>query len=166
MTLIELLILDVDGVLTDGRLAFGSVGEPQKSFFTRDGHAIKTWQRSGGRIALLSGRREQAITNRAAELGIEIVRPGVKEKLPEYEKLTAQLEVEDAAVAYMGDDLPDIPVMNRVGYPVAVADAASEVKRVAVYVTRRPGGGGAVAEVIELILRRQGRWSTKPSPVG
>ena len=71
MTLIELLILDVDGVLTDGRLAFGSVGEPQKSFFTRDGHAIKTWQRSGGRIALLSGRREQAITNRAAELGID-----------------------------------------------------------------------------------------------
>ncbi len=156
---IELLILDVDGVLTDGRLTMGATGEPDKAFFVRDGLALKLWQRSGGKVAILSGRREAATARRAKELGIEWVVTGIVDKSAEYGKLLDLAGVHDRATAYMGDDLPDLGPMEKCGFPIAVANAAPAVKRQAMYVTRSRGGEGAVAEVVELLLRRSRRWS-------
>lgn len=156
---IKLLILDVDGVLTDGRLAIGAEGESHKSFHVRDGCAIKLWQRSGGRVAILSGRTHPALTRRADELGIDIVEIGQSRKLEAYERIVDRVDVTDAEVAYVGDDLPDIEVMRRCAWPVAVAGAAPDVKRIARYVTRQHGGSGAVAEVVELLMRKQNRWT-------
>ncbi len=159
LTEIKLLILDVDGVLTDGRLCFSGDGEPTRRFHVRDGHAIKLWSRGGGKTALLSGRSGGEIVRRAKELGIEQVKLGVADKLAAYEAILAALGCVDAAVAYVGDDYPDLGPMQRCAWPVAVADAVAAVKRAAQYVTRRAGGCGAVAEAIELILRRQKHWS-------
>ena len=158
-TFIKLLILDVDGVLTDGRITAAPSGEWTKAFYVQDGCALKLWQRSGGKVALLSGRTEEAINRRAAELGIEWVHGGVTDKLRAYRAVLALAGCRDAAVSYVGDDLPDLRPMRCCGFPVAVADAAPAVKRAAHYVTRRHGGAGAVAEVVELLLRKQKRWS-------
>ena len=157
--LINLLILDVDGVLTDGRVTAGGDGKWAKGFYVQDGCAIKLWQRCGGRVALLSGRSEEVVERRATELGIELVRTGVEDKSSVYSALVASVGCGDAAVAYVGDDLPDVGPMSRAGFPVAVANAHPAVKRVSMYVTRRRGGCGAVAEVVELLLRKQQRWS-------
>lgn len=157
--LIELLILDVDGVLTDGRLTTASGGESAKSFYVQDGCAIKLWQRCGGKVAILSGRSSEAVTRRATELAIEWVHLAVTDKLSAYDDIVASTGCDDAAVAYLGDDLPDVGPMLRCGFPVAVANAVPAVKRASLYVTRRGGGEGAVAEVVELLLRKQKRWS-------
>ena len=156
---VRLLILDVDGVLTDGRVAFGAAGEVGKSFHVRDGCAIKLWRACGRKVAVLSGRRSGALTHRAAELGIDTVHMGASDKLEGYRAILAEAGCADAETAYVGDDLPDLGPMRRAGFAVAVANAAPDVKRVAHYVTRRGGGGGAVAEVIELVLRKQKRWT-------
>jgi len=156
---IELLILDVDGVLTDGRLIMASEGEPAKPFHAQDGCAIKLWQRCGKRVAILSGRPSAAVTRRAAELGIEHVRTGAVDKLSAYTEIVSLLGCTDAVAAYVGDDLPDVGPMRRCGLPIAVANAVPAVKQVSQYVTRRRGGEGAVAEVVELLLRKQKRWS-------
>ncbi|UCC30281.1 MAG: HAD hydrolase family protein [Phycisphaerales bacterium] len=158
-TFIKLLILDVDGVLTDGRITAAPSGEWTKAFYVQDGCALKLWQRSGGKVALLSGRTEEAVDRRAAELGIEWVHSGVTDKLRAYRAVLASAGCCDAAVSYMGDDLPDLAPMRCCGFPVAVANAAPAVKRAAHYVTRCRGGGGAIAEVVELLLRKQERWS-------
>jgi len=158
-TSIELLILDVDGVLTDGRITATPTGEWTKTFYVQDGCALKLWQRSGGKVALLSGRTEEAINRRAAELGIEWIHSGVTDKLRTYRAILALAGCRNIAVSYVGDDLPDLAPMRCCGFPVAVADAAPAVKRAAHYVTRCPGGAGAVAEVVELLLRKQMRWS-------
>lgn len=163
LTAISLFILDVDGVLTDGRLVSRETGEPAKAFFVQDGCAIKRWQRAGGKVAILSGRAETAVQRRAEELGIECLRTGVSDKLAGYEAILAETNRSDEAVAYVGDDLPDIPPMRRCAFPVAVADASPTVKRAAAYVTRRDGGKGAVAEVMELILRKRGQWTNDPT---
>lgn len=158
-TFIKLLILDVDGVLTDGRIAVAPSGEWTKAFYVQDGCALKLWQRLGGKVALLSGRAEEAVDRRAAELGIEWVHSGVTDKLRAYRAVLASAGYRDAEVSYVGDDLPDLAPMRCCGFPVAVANAAPVVKRAAHYVTRRRGGGGAVAEVVEVLLRKQERWS-------
>lgn len=161
---IDLLILDVDGVLTDGRLTPLPGGEASKAFYVQDGCALKLWQRCGGQTAILSGRSDTAVLRRAAELGIECVRTGVSDKTAAYGEILASLGFRDAAVAYLGDDLPDLGPMARCGFPVAVANAASAVKRVATYVTRRGGGAGAVAEVVELLLRKRNQWCGGAGP--
>ena len=163
-TAIELLILDVDGVLTDGRLfpAPQPSEVPElsgKAFHVQDGHAIKLWQRCGYQTAILSGRDSPYVTSRARELGIGWCRTGADDKLSAYVQLIESAACIDAAVAYVGDDLPDLRPMARCGFPVAVANAVPAVKQAAAYVTRRAGGSGAVAEVVELLLRRQKRWS-------
>ncbi len=159
LALTTLLILDVDGVLTDGRLSYSGEGYEPKTFFVQDGYAIKLWQRCGGGVAIISGRQSWPVTQRAKELGIEQVHLGIDDKITAYEKVIASIGCNDEAVAYVGDDLPDLAPMKRCGFAVAVANAVGEVKRVADYITRRPGGAGAVAEVIELLLRKQGKWS-------
>lgn len=166
MTDINLLILDVDGVLTDGRVAFAAEGEAAKSFCVQDGCAIRLWMRSGGRVAILSGRSEQSVVRRAAELGIETVRTGVADKRSGYREIRDLAGCDDRVVAYMGDDLPDLGPMSQCGLAVAVADAAPSVKRAADYVTRRRGGTGAVAEVVELLLRKKNRWSRALAEAG
>ncbi|MBN1510607.1 MAG: HAD hydrolase family protein [Phycisphaerae bacterium] len=155
---INVLILDVDGVLTDGRLRFGPDGEDVKMFHAQDGYAIRLWQRAGYQTAILSGRRHPAVERRAAELGIACVRQGEGKKGEGYRAVCESLGASDAHVCYVGDDLPDLAPMMRCAFPVAVANAVPAVKTVARYVTDRGGGEGAVAEVVELVLRKQHRW--------
>ncbi len=156
---IELLILDVDGVLTSGTLAYDAEGQRQKIFHVHDGGAIRLWQQSGGRCAIISGRTSPAVEFRARELGIEMVTQGVKDKLPAYFEACRSQGVEDSAVSFMGDDLLDLEPMALCGYPIAVAGADPIVKRSARYVTRRFGGDGAVREAVERLMRLNGTWS-------
>lgn len=160
LTEVKLLILDVDGVLTDGRISPSGDDEWARRFHVHDGCAIKLWKRCGGKAAILSAREGRDVARRAAELKIDWVKLGVADKLAGYEAMLAAADCVDAAVAYVGDDLPDLGPMSRCAWPAAVADAVPAVKRAAQYVTRRAGGSGAVAEVIELILRKQKRWSS------
>jgi len=153
------LILDVDGVLTDGRISASEDEESVRWFHVHDGCAIKHWKRRGGLTAILSARSGRDVARRAAELGIDWVKQGVTDKLAGYDAILSSASCDDAAVVYLGDDLPDLGPMSRCAWPVAVGDAVPTVKRRAQYVTRRAGGCGAVAEVIELILRKQNRWS-------
>jgi 3-deoxy-D-manno-octulosonate 8-phosphate phosphatase (KDO 8-P phosphatase) len=155
---IQLLALDVDGVLTDGKLTINADGSETKSFNSLDGHGIRMWQRAGLKVALISGRESVPTQLRAEQLGIEYVFQDCHFKLPVMEKLLEQIDLPPEKVAYVGDDLPDLPVMRYVGFAVAVANAVDEVKQCADYVTTRPGGGGAVREVIEHILKGTGKW--------
>ncbi len=161
-TAIELLILDVDGVLTDGRIVSCSNGDWARAFHVNDGCALKLWMSHGHTVAISSGRRGDDVSKRARELGIEIVRTGVADKLKVYNEVVTSAGCDDASTAYVGDDLPDLGPMSRCALPIAVTDAVAPVKRAAEYVTRRGGGRGAVAEVVELILRKRGQWSTAP----
>lgn len=158
LTEIQLLALDVDGVLTDGTLIMNSDGGESKFFNSLDGHGIRMWQRAGLKVALISGRESEPTQRRAAQLEIEHVFQDCHFKLPVVEKLLDQLGLPPEKVAYMGDDLPDVPVIRYVGFGVAVANAVDEVKRHADYVTTRPGGGGAVREVIEHLLKGTDKW--------
>jgi 3-deoxy-D-manno-octulosonate 8-phosphate phosphatase (KDO 8-P phosphatase) len=155
-----LLMMDVDGVLTDGRIIQDSHGHELKVFDVKDGHGIVMAHRAKLRTALISGRASETITQRARELGIELVYQKIWNKLEVYEKIIADTKLSHDEVAYIGDDLVDIPLLRRVGLAVAVADAVDEVKAVAHLVTERSGGQGAVREVIELILRAQGHWDS------
>jgi len=161
---IRLLILDVDGVLTDGQLYFGPTGEALKVFHVRDGHGIKMAQKGGLEIAMVSGRRSDAAYHRARELGVNRFYEGVRDKLAVLEELLAALRLSPAQVAAVGDELVDIPLMARVGLGVAVADAVSEVKAAAHWITPSPGGRGAVREVCDLLLKAQGRWLEVAQP--
>ncbi len=155
---IELLVLDVDGVMTDGRIVYGSGGQELKFFHVRDGSGMKYWRRAGGKLAIISGRGGEAVERRADELGVQFVRQKLKDKLPAYDEALAELGFEDGQVAAIGDDLTDLPIHRRVGMSIAVADAAEELRAQADYVTRLPGGRGCVREAIELILKKSGRW--------
>ena len=155
---IQMLILDVDGVLTDGGLIINADGSESKCFNSLDGHGIRMWQRAGLKVALLSGRASEPTRRRAEQLQIEYVFEDCHHKLPVLEKFLEQLELSPEAVAYIGDDLTDLPVIGYVGFGVAVANAVDEVKKYADYVTTRVGGGGAVREVIEYILTETGKW--------
>jgi len=155
---IQMLALDVDGVLTDGTLLVHADGSESKIFNTLDGHGIRMWQRAGLKVALLSGRASEPTKHRAEQLKIEYVFQDCRNKLPVFEEFLVQLGLGPEAVAYIGDDLTDLPVIRYVGFGVAVANAVDEVKQYADYVTTRPGGNGAVREVIEYILRKTGKW--------
>lgn len=156
---IRLLILDVDGVLTDGSVTYGESGPVGKRFAVQDGCAIKIWLKTGRKVAIISGRKSHAVEHRARELGIRTILQGVSRKEESYLEVLKAFELKDSAAAFVGDDLPDIPPMVRCGFAVAVANAVPAVKKWSDFVTSRPGGRGAVAEVIELILRKQHSWS-------
>jgi 3-deoxy-D-manno-octulosonate 8-phosphate phosphatase (KDO 8-P phosphatase) len=156
----RLLIMDVDGVLTDGKIIQDRHGHEVKVFDVKDGHGIVMAHRAKLRTGLISGRESETITRRAEELGIALVFQKVWNKLEVYEKLLMDTALTHDEVAYVGDDVVDIPLLRRVGLAVAVADAVDEVKAVSHFITQRPGGQGAVREVIELILRAQGHWDT------
>ena len=158
LTEIELLALDVDGVLTDGALIIHADGSESKCFNTLDGHGIRMWQRAGLKVALISGRASEPTRRRAEQLQIEYVFEDCHDKLPVFEKLLGQIGLSPEKAAYVGDDLTDLPLIRYAGFGVAVANAVDEVKRYADYVTVRSGGHGAVREVIEHILKNSGRW--------
>lgn len=155
---IELIVSDVDGVLTDGSIIFSNEGIEIKRFFIRDGLGIKLWQRAGGKFGLLTGRSSHIVNVRAAELGIDIVRQGVEQKLAALKEILAELRLAPEQVCYIGDDLPDLAAVRYAGLGVAVSDATAEVRDAADYVTHVGGGRGAVRETIELILKAQRRW--------
>jgi 3-deoxy-D-manno-octulosonate 8-phosphate phosphatase (KDO 8-P phosphatase) len=157
-TAIELLIVDVDGVLTDGGIIYGTSDLEIKQFHVRDGSGLKVWHRAGKRTALITGRTSPVVERRAVELGIGLVVQGAADKEPAYRRLLTEAGVADEAVCYIGDDLPDVPLLRVCGLAVAVADACSEARALAHYITQKRGGHGAVRETIELILRCQGHW--------
>jgi len=156
---IKLLLMDCDGVLTDGRLWLLESGDEQKCFNTHDGLGLSLLHRAGLHSGVISGRTSGALARRAADLKIEFVRQGDSRKLEAFSEILKQAGCDENEVAYIGDDLPDIPVMRRAELAVAVADAVEEVRQAAHYVTRAEGGRGAIREVVELILRAQGRWN-------
>lgn len=155
---VELLVLDVDGVLTDGVIAVDDAGVERKRFHVRDGWALNAWRKAGRRVALLSGRSSQATARRAAELGIAPVIQGAAAKSGPFRDLLAELGVRAEQVAYVGDDLPDLPVLASAGLAACPADASEEVRAACHLVTGAPGGRGAVREVIELLMKHQGLW--------
>ena len=161
---IRLLILDVDGVLTDGRLYFDAKGEALKVFHVRDGHGIKLAQRAGIEVALLSGRRSDAAYHRARELGINRFHEGLRDKVAVLEEIMAAMGIEASQVAMVGDDLVDLPIMSRAGLAVAVADAVPEVLAAAHWVTSLPGGHGAVRQVCDLLIKARGKWGEMVRP--
>jgi 3-deoxy-D-manno-octulosonate 8-phosphate phosphatase (KDO 8-P phosphatase) len=152
---VRLLVLDVDGVLTDGRLYFSARGEELKVFHVRDGAGIVQLLKSGVQVAVISGRDSRAVEKRAAELGITWLRQGVSDKLSVLNDLLAMLNLGPQAVACVGDDSPDIPLLNAARLAIAVADAHPDVRSRAHYVTASPGGRGAVREVCDLIVKSQ-----------
>jgi YrbI family 3-deoxy-D-manno-octulosonate 8-phosphate phosphatase len=155
---IELILTDVDGVLTDGSVSFDNEGIELKTFHVRDGLGIKLWQRAGYRFGVLTSRTSHIVKLRAAELKIDIVRQGLEEKLPATKELLRELKLTPSQLCYLGDDLPDLPVLRFAGVGVAVADAVSEVREAAHYVTQLPGGRGAVREIVEVLLKAKNRW--------
>ena len=155
---LRLLLFDVDGVLTDGSVALHGDGTEAKTFFIRDGLALLWAQRAGLQVGLLSGRRSDATTRRAAELGISMVVQGETDKRAAYRQILADENLTDAHVSYMGDDLLDLPVLSRVGLSAAPADAVDDVRARVHWVSRHGGGRGAVREFVELVLRARGRW--------
>jgi 3-deoxy-D-manno-octulosonate 8-phosphate phosphatase (KDO 8-P phosphatase) len=152
---IRLLVLDVDGVLTDGRLYFGPRGEVLKVFDVRDGYGLVALQRAGVAVAVISGRRSGAVRARCRELKVRHVHQGVADKLAVFERLRARLRLARSVCACVGDDLPDVPLMRAVALAFAVADAHPAVRRAAAVVTRRGGGRGAVREVCDFLLARR-----------
>ena len=156
MKRIRLIIMDVDGVLTDGGIYMGPDGEAMKRFDIKDGLGIALWRCAGGKTAILTGRSSKIVENRAKELHISVVRQGCTDKRTAYEDLKKEMNFSDEEIAYIGDDLIDLPVMRRAGLPVAVADAAPEAKEAALLVTEHAGGHGAIRETAELLLRAQG----------
>jgi 3-deoxy-D-manno-octulosonate 8-phosphate phosphatase (KDO 8-P phosphatase) len=155
---LDMLVLDVDGVLTDGGIVYGDSGVELKQFHVRDGSGLKIWQHTGKRAAIITGRTSPIVAVRAAELGIDPVYQGALEKMPAYRRLLADAGLRPEHVCFVGDDVPDLPLLASCGLAVAVADACPEARAAAHHVTRAAGGRGAVREVIELILRSQGLW--------
>lgn len=155
---IRLILSDVDGVLTDGGIVLDNQGVEIKRFHIRDGLGVRLWQRSGGRFGVITARNSHVVQARAAELGVSIVRQGVEQKLPAATAIADSLGLSADEVCYIGDDLPDLPVIRWAGLGAAVGDAAFEVRQHANLVADARGGQGAVREIIEKILKTQQRW--------
>jgi 3-deoxy-D-manno-octulosonate 8-phosphate phosphatase (KDO 8-P phosphatase) len=153
---IKLVIFDVDGVLTDGRLILGDDGQEYKAFHSRDGHGMKMLQNSGVAVGIITGRRSKVVEHRMANLGIQHVYQGKEEKLPAFLELIGELDLKSEQVAYMGDDVVDLPVMLRVGLAVATGDAHALVSRHAHWTAPHGGGLGAARDLCELIMEAQG----------
>ncbi len=152
---VRLMIFDVDGVLTDGRLWYGPAGEALKVFHSLDGHGIKMLQGSGIATAILSGRKSEAVTRRATELGIAHVLQGIDDKLPAFEHLLENLSIDALAAGYMGDDVIDLPVLRKCGFACVPREAPEYVRRYAHFVPQAPAGMGAARELCELVLEAQ-----------
>ena len=163
---VQLLVLDVDGVLTDGGIHLNDHGVETKRFHVRDGTGIRLWKELGYEVAIITGRSGQVVRHRAEELGIEHVYQGNKAKAEPFRQLLSRLHLPASAAAMVADDVPDLSVMRLAGYPIAVADAVPEIKALAAYVTFLPGGQGAVREAIEHLLRAKGRWLEAIAPSG
>ncbi|MFA5423523.1 MAG: HAD hydrolase family protein [Phycisphaerae bacterium] len=155
---IKMLFLDVDGVLTNGSIILHDDGTESKMFNTLDGHGIRMWIRAGCKIAFLSGRPSPPTNRRAEQLGVHYCFTDCYDKLPKLKEILTLEKLHAENAAYIGDDLPDLPAITYVGFGIAVANAATEVKKYADYVTKTPGGSGAVREVIEHILKNSGKW--------
>ena len=155
---ITLLVLDVDGVLTDGRIVLADYGDELKFFNIQDGAALVFWHRLGLKSAIITGRRSRLVARRAKEMRVDAVAQGHVIKLPVYEQLLKRFRVPDDQVCAIGDDLMELPILRRAGLAVAVPEAAEEVKRASHYVTRRSGGRGAVREVVDILLKAKGLW--------
>lgn len=153
---IRLVVFDVDGVLTDGSLFLSDSGEEYKAFHSRDGHGIKMLQRTGVRVAIITGRTSHVVAHRMKDLGVTLCYQGSLEKLPVFEKVIEELRLDASHVAYVGDDVVDLPVMRRVGFAIAVQDAHPLVKKHAHWQTPNAGGRGAARDVCELIMEAQG----------
>jgi 3-deoxy-D-manno-octulosonate 8-phosphate phosphatase (KDO 8-P phosphatase) len=156
---IKVIAMDVDGVMTDGRIIYDGNGQELKFFDVQDGYAISRARKQGFKIAIISARSCPAVTARLTDLKIEKAYLDVYPKITAYEDLLKAFAVKDEEVCFIGDDLPDLAILERVGFAVAVQNAAPEIKKVADYVTRKKGGRGAVREVIEKILKAQNKWS-------
>lgn len=155
---VRLLALDVDGVLTDGRLYFQTGGDEIKAFHTLDGHGIKLVQGAGIEVALITGRDSPMVSRRAAALGISHLHQGISRKLPVLQHLCARLEIELDQVAYCGDDMPDLAAIHQAGVGISVPGAPCYIRRHADWVTDRAGGHGAVREICDALLQAQGQW--------
>lgn len=155
---IELILSDVDGVMTDGGIRLIDNGQQMVKFHIRDGMGVRLWREAGKRFGILTGRNLEAIRRRAADLWLDIVRLGVDDKLPEVDALAAEFGLSREQVCYIGDDLLDLATIRAVGLGVAVADAVEDVRQAAKYVTSVRGGEAPVREVIELILKNTNRW--------
>ncbi len=158
MNEIKIVIIDVDGVLTDGKIILDANGNESKSFYVQDGTGITYLHRAGIKTAIISGRESKAVVHRAKELCIEDVYQGIHNKIEAYEKILKKHRIKDNETCYIGDDLIDLPILRRVGFSVAVPNAPLELKRSVSYVTSAPGGYGAIREVTEKILKSQGKW--------
>jgi 3-deoxy-D-manno-octulosonate 8-phosphate phosphatase (KDO 8-P phosphatase) len=156
---VKLLLMDCDGVLTDGRIWIVENGEDQKTFNTRDGLGLDLFHRAGLRSGIISGRQSSAVQRRSESLGISFVRQGCENKLAAFEEILSEAGVDQSEVAFIGDDLNDVPLMRRSELAVAVADGVAEAKEFAHFVTNARGGNGAVREIVEIILKAQNRWA-------
>ncbi|GAB4350484.1 MAG: HAD hydrolase family protein [Gammaproteobacteria bacterium] len=163
---VKLVILDVDGVMSDGRIVIDDNGVEQRNFDIKDGFGVVALQMSGIECAIITSKKSGAVRHRAEELKISRFYEGIKKKTEPYEEILKDKGIDDSEVCYVGDDLVDLKMMKRVGFPVAVADAVEEVRDAAVYVTKARGGYGAVREVAELILKTQGMWEKILQKVG
>jgi 3-deoxy-D-manno-octulosonate 8-phosphate phosphatase (KDO 8-P phosphatase) len=155
---VKLLLLDVDGVLTDGRIIMDHKGREIKAFNVRDGHGLRLLKEAGIEVAILTGRSSPVVQKRADDLGILWVRQGIHDKVGAYQEIARKMGITDDEACFIGDDLVDIPLLKRVGIPIVVADGAPEAKRFARYVTQSSGGKGAVREVCDLLLQAHGTW--------
>ena len=155
---IKLVILDVDGVMTDGRIVIDDNGVESRNFDIKDGMGVVVMMMSGVEVAIITSKKSGAVRHRAEELKIKRFHEGIKKKTEPYEEMLKEMNITDAEVAYVGDDLVDLSMMKRVGLPIAVGDAVQDVKDHAEYVTQARGGYGAVREVAEMILKAQGKW--------
>ena len=156
---IELLLLDVDGVMTDGGIIYDGNGLETKVFNVKDGHGIKMLQRAGIQVGIITGRTSAVVDVRARELGIDLLYQGALRKLECYEDVKRRTGLSDHQIAYVGDDVIDVPVMRRAGFSAAPCDALPEAESAAHFVTSRGGGRGAVREVCDLLLKARGAWA-------
>ena len=155
---VRVLLLDVDGVLSDGGIAYDGEGRESKRFHVRDGHGIKMIQRAGIEVGIISGRSSESVSVRARELGISLVHQGAFDKVAVWRGILEERGISPGETAYVGDDIVDLPLLRQVGFAAAVADAEEYVRAAVDYVSSRPGGQGAVREIVEFILRSGGHW--------
>jgi len=155
---IKLLILDVDGVMTDGRIIIDEKGKEYRSFNVKDGFGIVAMIKSGLKVAIITSKESKVTEKRAKKLNIELIYQGTLNKKKAYDDIKDRLALRDEDICYIGDDMVDIPPMEKAGLKVAVADAADDVKKIADYITKKDGGKGAIREIAEMILKSQGKW--------
>lgn len=155
---VRLFLVDVDGVLTDGGIVFDGDGREIKRFHVRDGHGIKMLQRAGVEVGIITGRTSEVVSIRAKELGIAIVRQGSTDKVAVWREILSEKNLSPRETSYVGDDIVDVPLLKEVGFSAAVSDAEEYVREAADFVSSRPGGNGAVREIIEFLLHSSGAW--------